>query len=129
MSYLPASGDVAKLTFNSIDQPGINWKLDIDGNAKDASNFRDGRNIKTTLPNATATTTLVWDSALQPTDTLGGPIKIGSIATAKFYVDATKFFTGSFMVTKIGPENKGVEDLVTMDVTLMLNNGFITYPT
>lgn len=129
MAYTPASGDVAKFTFNSIDQPGVNWKLDIDGNAKDASNFRDGRNIKTTLPNATATVTLVWDSGLQPTDTLGGPIKIGSVATAKFYVDETKFFTGSFMVTKIGPENKGVEDLVMMDVTLMLNNGFITYPT
>lgn len=129
MAYTPASGDIAKVTFNSIDQPGINWKLEVDGNAKDASNFRDGRNIKTTLVNATASFTLIWDSGLQPTDTLGGPIKPGSVATCKFYVDATKFFSGSFMITKIGPENKGVEDLVTVDVTAMLNNGPITYPT
>jgi hypothetical protein len=129
MAFTPSSGDVAKMSIGTIDQPGINWKLDIDGNAKDASNFRDGRNIKTTLPNATATTTLIWDSAQQPTGTSGGSVKIGTVAACKFFVDDTKFFAGSFMVTKIGPENKGIEDIVTMDVTLMLNNGFITYPT
>jgi hypothetical protein len=126
MPYTPASGDVAKVNFNSIDQPGINWKLDIDGNAKDASNFRDGRAVKTTLANVTATFTLVWDTTLQPTAAGGGPITIGSTAACKFYTDATKFFSGSFTVTKIGPENKGVEDLITMDVTAMIN-GVLTY--
>lgn len=127
MPYTPASGDVAKFTFATFDQPGINWKLDIDGNEKDASNFRDGRAVKTTLVNVTATVTLIWDTTVQPTSASGGPITIGSTAACKFYTDATKFFSGSFTVCKIGPENKGVEDLITMDATLKIN-GALTYP-
>lgn len=127
MPFTPASGDVAKITFATFDQPGINWKLDIDGNAKDASNFRDGRAVKCTLVNVTATFTLVWDTTLEPTSSGNGPIVPGSTAACKFYTDATKFFSGSFTITKIGPENKGVEDLITMDVTAMIN-GVLTYP-
>lgn len=127
MPYTPASGDIAKLTVGAIDLPAMNWKLDIDGNAKDASNFRDGRAVKTTLPNVTLTATAIWDSTLQMTDTLGGSIKIGTTATIKCYVDATKFFSGSYTITKTGPENKGVEDLVTMDFTAMIQ-GTLTYP-
>lgn len=127
MAFTPVSGDIAKVTVGAIDQPGVNWKLDIDGNEKDASNFRDGRNVKTTLVNVTATFTLVWDSFLEPTISGGGLLIPGTTATIKFYTDAAKFFSGSFTVTKIGPENKGPEDLMMMDVTAKIN-GVLTYP-
>lgn len=127
MAYTPATGDVAKLSFGTEDLAAINWKNDIDGNAKDASNFRDGRNVATTLPNATTTFTVIWDSNDQPTATAAANLRIGATGTMKCYVDATKFFSQSVKITKISPENKGMEDLVTMDVTAMLI-GTITYP-
>lgn len=127
MPLTPTEGKVAKVTVGATDVPGVNWSNPIRGNPKDVSNFRDGRRIKTTLPNATITMSLVWDADDQPTDVAASNIRIGTEVTVKCYTDATHFFSGPYTVTEIGPKNDGVEDVVMMDVTFGLN-GDITYP-
>lgn len=132
MPFTPTVGMTAivKLTMagnSEVTVPGINWKLAADGKPADVSNFRDGRKRVGTLPDATITVTLVWDSDEMPTKATGTNLRLGVKGTAKCYTSSTKFFSCPVIVAQIEPENEGVEGRVMQPVTLQLD-GDITYP-
>lgn len=134
MAFTPTTGMNAVLKTSlgtgatDVTTPATKWKLTIDGKVYDASNFRDGRRRFETLDDFTLDFTLVWDGAEQQTKLASTSIRVGQTGTAKCYVDATHFFLAPIIISTMGPENGGVESLVTQDVQ-GLANGSITYPT
>jgi hypothetical protein len=135
MAFTPTAGQTAVLklsmTGGTADTivPGVNWKLNLDAKTRDVSNFRDGRARIGTLADATLSVSMVWDSAEQQTKASSGTgIRLGVTGTAKCFTDASKFFSVPVIVAQVGPNNEGVEGVVTNDVTFELN-GSITYPT
>lgn len=131
MAYTPIAGNVAVLKDSNGTYPGINWKLNIDAKAtKNASNFRDGRVTVGTLHDAQLTFRLVYDSADPPTKTSKYNLRPGASVVVDAYVDATNFYAFPGLVSIIGPENPGLEDVVGMDVTVELSeqSTSLTYP-
>jgi hypothetical protein len=134
MSFTPTPGQVAvaklSATGGTADTilPGINWKIEADGKVYDVSNFRDLRSRVATLTDSTVTVTLIWDAGEQPTKAATTGIRLGVKGAIKCYVDATHFFLIEIIVSNMGPENQGVENVVQMDVTLQ-QSGTFTYPT
>lgn len=132
MPFTPVKGKFAKIKVSGspdVDLPAINWSLPIDGNKQDTSNFRDGRQVMTTLDDAELTFTLVLDEAAQPTDSANGNLRNGTAITAKCYVNnaGTKFYSVPSVVTRIEPTNEGPTGRVLFNVTASLN-GDVTYP-
>lgn len=132
MPFTPTEGEVAILTVTMTGGtlstlPGINWKLALDANTKDVSNFRDGRKRKGTMNDAVITVSLVWDAGEQQTKVAATGLRLGVTGICKCYTDATHFFSVPIIVGAMEPENEGVEGVVMMGITLEAN-GAITYP-
>ena len=140
MAFTPTVGQVAqvKLTCGAGGTadwigPGINWKLNIDPKVVDKSNFRDGRIRNKTMQDADGTLTLVYDQNDSPFKTTGGNVLDGLSGTAKFFVDATHYFSCPFIIAGVGVENPGMEDDLMLDITINLSSdgthSTVTYPT
>lgn len=128
MAFTPTAGTVAVAKDSNGTYPGINWKLNIDGKVTtNPSNFRDGRVAIGTLTDAQLTLRLIWDSADPPTKVAKYNLREKASVTVNCYVDAANYFIFPGVVSTIGPENPGIEDVVGMDVTIQLS-GTITYP-
>jgi hypothetical protein len=132
--YNPLKGKFAKIAFTGSPEvvlPAINWTLPIDGNAQDASNFRDGRKVMVTLDGAEATFTIVLDADALPTESANGNVKTGVEVTGRFYVDnlasPARFYAAPLMITRTEVVNEGPTGRVLINVTAGLN-GDITYP-
>jgi hypothetical protein len=106
-----------------------NWNFPIDGKLKDISNFRDGRRVAGTLPNATLSGDVVWDPDGYPTDVSGMGLRPGQTVTIRLYVNAEQddFFQAVFKVATIGPRVAVDNDVLMMPVTFQLNSG-IDFP-
>lgn len=134
MPYAPLKGKFAKIAKSGtpdITFPAFNWTLPIDGMPQDASNFRDGRKVMTTLDDAEVTFQIPWDTDDPPTVAAGGGIQIDADFDAKFFVDnlasPTRFFQAPVKVTRIELSNEGPTGRVLANITARLN-GAITYP-
>lgn len=134
MAFTPVRGKFCKIV-DSESVPntyaGVNWTLDIDGNATDTSNFRDGRRADTTLDNVKATFSLIYDetAADAPDNAANLNLRPGEEVTLKFYVNAagTKFISCVMRVTKVTPKVENLQDVLKYDVECM-QNGTLTWP-
>jgi hypothetical protein len=110
---------------------GVNWTLDIDGNAVDVSNFRDGRRCDTTLDNVKVTFDLVYDETTvdAPDNAATLNIRPGEDITLKFYVNAAqgKFFSLPTRITKVTPKVENLQDVLKYAVEGM-QNGTLVWP-
>jgi hypothetical protein len=134
VSYAPLKGKFAKIARAGSPEvvfPAFNWTLPIDGMPQDASNFRDGRKVMTTLDDADVTFQMPWDTGGAPTVTANGGIAIDADFDCRFYVDnltsPTRFFLAPVKITRIEITNEGPTGRVLANITAKLN-GAITYP-
>ncbi len=136
MPFTP-TGPGAKIitVFNNTNTTAaaINWTLAIDPKPKDVSNFRDGRFRLKTLQDATLSFTVVHDSSAPEYLASGGALVDGQVIVAQCFTSSNTNTATAFivpcMVTSVSAKNEGVEGVVMYDVTAMLHNGAITYPT
>jgi hypothetical protein len=54
--------------------------------------------------------------------------KEGDTITPNMYVDATHFYSGSFIVEKLDIDASNVEEAIKVDMEASLADGFITEP-
>jgi hypothetical protein len=134
MAFTPVRGKFCKIE-DDAGTPnvyaGVNWTLDIDGNATDTSNFRDGRRSDTTLDNVKATFSLIYDETTvdAPDNASTLNIRPGEEITMKFYVNngQTKFFQIPLRITKVTPKVENLQDVLKYEVEGM-QNGTLTWP-
>lgn len=131
MTFTTTAGPVALLKYAAAPSgtpavgPGINWKLAIDAHDVDISNFQTGRTPAPTLEGTILTFTLVLDSAAKPFLTPG--VDSGLVILAKLFVDATNFYSGTFLVSQVEPGVEGLENVVMYPVTAKIS-GALTRP-
>lgn len=135
MAFSPLKGKFAKLAKSGSPDvifAGINWTLPIDGVPQDASNFRDGRRVMTTLDDAEITVGIIWDTDKPPTEAANEGLRIDADFDAKFFVDnnasPAAHFAAPVKVVRLELANEGTASRVMFNATLRLN-GEITYPT
>lgn len=135
MTYTPVAGQfgVVQVTPGNtpIEVPSVNWDLKVNSNAKDVSNFRDGRKRWPTLQDWSMSLTLVWDSAANPLIAANGGIVPGAFVGITAFVSTAnttnEAWVGNGIVSSVNPKDSGVEDVIMYDCVIDAN-GIITPP-
>jgi hypothetical protein len=123
MALLPAH--IAKIEFGATDIPNQSYTINKTANVAKGHNARDGVYRAATLLDASGSAELFFDSA-EPPDTAYDE---GSTLTAKFYVDATHFYTGSVIIETLEISAPGVEgELIKVSFNWSLASGTLTPP-
>lgn len=132
MSFTPIAGPTAvlKISVSSsfVVQPAISWKLSIDGKLTDISNFLTGRTPALTLTDVDFEFTLIYDDSTPPTDSDLANIRPGTVISGQCYVNSSKFYALSAMISTVAPAIESLEDVLKLPVTAKIT-GTLTYPT
>lgn len=104
------------------------WSLNTNADAIDVTDF-SGNGVKAFVAGCTEWNGSIEGSAGDQAADLfigAGGLRPGATATLKLFVNATKFYTGSAIITSIVP-TVGVADAVTWSVSFQ-GTGALTYP-
>jgi hypothetical protein len=120
----PTGGSVAVLKIGTNVVPGMDWKLTVDPNLKDVSNFADGRHQKITMLDADFSTTILFDANSMPHDPAGFGLTPGAEITVLCYTDATHFFSVPIVIGKMEFNSK-IDDVLTFNLDAKLNGALV----
>lgn len=133
MAFTPVAGKHAVAEIDGspdIPVPGTDWEADINPNAQEVDNFRDGVATMITLEVTTLSLTLIWDSAKPPVLAANGELVNGKELTINLYTDLAKSSTKAYVfagtITGSKLTNGGMKDKLMYRVTA---RGTVTLPT
>jgi hypothetical protein len=118
----PITGGANPVVGTFVTLANASWTLNRKNATKDVSNARDGRKRIPTLNDYTGSFTGWYEDAAPPQSNFkeGGPYSI------KLFIDATRFYQLSILLSGLDIDTQGVEDAIKVSSNFEQESGTLT---